>query len=84
MEEGAVMGGAAVLCKALLKHECSSNTQGENIWEYVKGWLVIHALGKKIVRSERKEKVKSGRGRSSGGVYYVLGDPWSLYRPVYE
>ena len=34
------------------------------------------------MRSDSKEKVKSGRGRSSVGVYYVLGDPWSLYRPM--
>ena len=42
---GAVMRGAAVLCKALLKHE--SNSQSENNWGYVKGWLVIYSLGKK-------------------------------------
>ena len=41
------MRGAAVLCKALLKHECSSNSQSENNWEYKKGWLVIYALWKK-------------------------------------
>ena len=45
--EEAVMRGAAVLCKALLKHKCSSNSQSENNWEYKKGWLVIYSLGKK-------------------------------------
>ena len=45
--EGAVMRGAAVLCKALLKQECSSKSQSENNWEYKKGWLVIYSLGKK-------------------------------------
>ena len=40
-EEGAVMRGAAGLCKALLKHKCSSNSQSENNWEYEIGWLVI-------------------------------------------
>ena len=44
----AVMRGAAVLCKALLKHECSSNSQSENNWEYKNLWLVIYSLGKKI------------------------------------
>ena len=43
---------------------------------------MIYALGENIVRSDSKEQMKSGRGRSSGGVHYVLGDPWSLYRPM--
>ena len=41
------MRGAAGLCKALLKQVCSSNTQSKNNWEYVKGWLLMHSLGKK-------------------------------------
>ena len=45
--EEAVMRGAAGLCKALLKQECSSNSQSENNWEYEIGWLVIYSLRKK-------------------------------------
>ena len=45
--EEAVMRGAAVLCKALLKHKYSSNNHSENNWEYKKGWLVIYSLRKK-------------------------------------